>query len=237
MEYRFTEKEDFSFLASGNVIKHFSGMPCFPVRLGLELFERAYHLIGKEKITVYDPCCGNGFSMSVLGMIKQSKISSLYGSDIAPDCLEAASCNTAMLTREGMLAARDRVLQNENTTEARIEQLNESVEKLLPYLNNPEMQSKVFLHDILSAPPNLPEAADYVFADIPYGIMTEWKTSDVEKSDPVQQLIGNIAPIMSENGVLAVCGAKDLRIKTDLFCRTEKIHAGKRLIYLLRRNN
>ena len=59
MEYLYTVKEDFSFLASGNVIKHFSGMPCFPVRLNLELFERAYHLLNKDKITVYDPCCGS----------------------------------------------------------------------------------------------------------------------------------------------------------------------------------
>ena len=103
----------------------------------------------------------------------QNKISSQYGSDIDPNCLEAASCNTAMLTREGMLAARDKFLRNERTTDVRTnmstEQLNESVEKLLPYLNNTAMQSSVFMYDIFSALPSLPEPADYFFTDISYG--------------------------------------------------------------------
>lgn len=72
MDYLYAPKEDFSFLASGNVIKHFSGMPCFPVRLTLELFERAYRLIGKDRISLYDPCCKkrlqhNGFRADVFG--------------------------------------------------------------------------------------------------------------------------------------------------------------------------
>ncbi|MGN1346639.1 MAG: hypothetical protein ACI4V1_07615 [Eubacteriales bacterium] len=237
MDYKYTEKEDFSFLASGNVIKHFSGMPCFPVRPGLELFERAYHLIEKEKITVYDPCCGSGFSLTVLGMVKQKKIDSLYGSDIDAACLEAASCNLAMLTREGLLSARDKVLRNENITELRREQLNDSVARLLPSLVNPAMRTGIFRQDILQASPVLPERADYVFADIPYGRMTEWKTeSEMEtEEDPIQRFLAHIAPVMADHGVLVICGAKDLRLRTELFRKTEKIRLGKRLIYFLRK--
>ncbi len=97
MEYTYTPKDDYSFLASGNVIKHFSGMPCFPVRLNLELFELAYHRIGNPRLSVYDPCCGSGFSLTTLGMMKQEKIEYLCASDVNPACVDAAKCNTAML--------------------------------------------------------------------------------------------------------------------------------------------
>lgn len=99
MDYLYAPKEDFSFLASGNVIKHFSGMPCFPVRLTLELFERAYRLIGKDKISLYDPCCGNGFSITVLGLMCSDKLAALSGSDISPACVNAARCNASRLFR------------------------------------------------------------------------------------------------------------------------------------------
>ena len=104
MDYLYAEKDDFSFLASGNVIKHFSGMPCFPVRLNLELFERVRHAVGKERISVYDPCCGSGFSLTVLGLMRRERIEWLRGSDVNPACLEAAACNTSLLTREGLFA-------------------------------------------------------------------------------------------------------------------------------------
>ncbi len=233
MEYQYTEKEDFSFLASGNVIKHISGMPCFPVRLGLELFERAYQRIGKEKITVYDPCCGSGFSLAVLGMVKQNKIKAIFGSDVDPHCLEAASCNMDMLTREGLLAARDKVLKNENTTESRRDQLNDSVEKLLPYFVNPAIRTTIFHHDILRASPVLPEPADYIFADIPYGMMTNWKTEGTVEDNPIQLFLSHIDPIMAQNGVLVVCGTKGLRISSEGYRKIEKIRVGKRLVYVL----
>ena len=38
--------------------------------------------------------------------------------------------------------------------------------------------------------------------------MIKWKTNDEAESNSVQRLIQNIMPIMSENGVLVICGAK-----------------------------
>ncbi len=137
MQYKYTENEDFSFLSSGNVIKHFSGMPCFPVRLGLELFEIAYRRLGKTKLAVYDPCCGNAFSLTVLGMMKQDKISALYGSDIAPDCVSAATCNLSLITRQGLSEARNTFLSHATVSEERRAQFLSSTEKIMSYLTTP----------------------------------------------------------------------------------------------------
>lgn len=168
-------------------------------------------------------------------MVCQSKISRIYGSDIDQTCLDGAQCNTEMLTEEGLRSAADRLLRDKVTTPERRRQLTEAVEKLLPYLVNPRIQAKIFPHDILSAPPELPEKADYIFSDIPYGIMTDWQIKGSENSDPVTLFLSHIVPVMSENGILAVCGSKELKIQTEQLRRIEKIRAGKRLIYLLKK--
>ena len=235
MEYLYAPKEDYTFLAGGNVIKHFSGMPSFPVRLTLELFERAYRCIGKEKIALYDPCCGSGFSLTVLGMIEQDKIAALYGSDVEPACVEAASCNVSLVKREGLLAAREKLLSKEETSEERRSQLAGSVDRVLPYLVNPAMHTAVFRHDILDSPPSaevLPEKIDCVFADIPYGSMTEWKTAG-SCPDPAQTFLENISELLSETGVLILCGTKALKIGSEGFRRRTKFSVGKRLVYFL----
>ena len=74
MQYRFAGRGDYSYLASGNVLKHFTGMLCFPVRLTLELFGRAKEAVGRDRLRVYDPCAGSGFSLSAMGIAMQREI-------------------------------------------------------------------------------------------------------------------------------------------------------------------
>ena len=235
MDYLYAEKDDFSFLASGNVIKHFSGMPCFPVRLNLELFERARRAVGKERISVYDPCCGSGFSLTVLGLMRRERVEWLRGSDVNPACLEAAACNTSLLTQEGLFAARDAVLSGQFVTEERRAQMNASVGKLLPYMQGEAPGADVFLHDILASVPPLPGPADYIFADIPYGIMTEWQSESAADPDPLRAFLMNTAPALAEGGVLTVCGGKDLRVRAEGFRRIGRFSVGKRLVYMLQK--
>ncbi len=233
MEYLYTEKQDFSFLASGNIIKHFSGMPCFPVRLNIELFERAYRLINKDKINIYDPCCGSAFSLTVLGMMCQPKINCLYGSDINENCIEAARCNMSLIKKEGLLKSTNKFLSEKSATPQRRIELEKSIEKLMPYLVNPEIRFDIFSHDILVNSPDINEKIDYVFADIPYGTMTDWESDEFLSDKPVDSLLHNIVPILNNNSIVTICGTKDIKIKSDIFRRVCKIKAGKRLIYML----
>ena len=227
MEYKYAENRDYSFLASGNVLKHFSGMPCFPVRLGIELFERAYRRIGREKITVYDPCCGSGYSLAVLGMTEQDKIRALYASDVDGDCLEAAECNLSMTSPEGLRASAEKLLRGGTLTGARRDQLTESADRILPYLFAPPDYT-VFRHDILLSAPEIGEPVDYVFADVPYGMLTDWK-SDGGVTDPLRAFAENTADVLSDGGVLVVCGMKDLRIGSEKLKRIGRFSVGKRL--------
>ncbi len=231
MQYRYADREDYSCYASGNVLKHFTGMPCFPVRLTIELFGRARAFVGRERMRVYDPCCGSGFSLSVMGLAVQREIESLHASDVDPECVEAARCNTALLSREGLADARLRLIERGAPPE-RIAQYDEAAERILPALDEMPPRVNVFRHDILAGPPELPEQADFVFADLPYGIMTEWQ-SESGVDAPLERFLGNIAPVLAPKSVLAVAGRKDLRPRSERFRKLERISAGHRLVWLL----
>ena len=235
MEYRYADQQDWEFLSSGNILKHFSGMPAFPVRLNLELFGRAAEKIGKtDGFAVYDPCCGSGYSLAVLGLMRGGQIRAIVGSDVDPACVDAAASNLSLLRRDGILAARDRILNAPETTPERRTQLEAAVERVLPLIGDRELPANVFRHDILASPPSLPEPVDYVFADIPYGNLTAWRTSE-PTADPVERMLANLCPILADKGVVAVCGTKELRVRAEGYIRRGKLRAGHRLIVLLQK--
>ncbi len=214
-------------------------MPCFPVRLNLELFELAFHRLNRPRLSVYDPCCGSGFSLTTLGMMKQEKIECLYASDVNPACVEAAQCNTAMLTPEGLTSASEKILSNETASPERKKQLTEARTKLLPYLTNHTLRKEVFPHDILESAPQLPQKIDYIFADIPYGNLTEW-TNRAGCDNPSLQFLRNIEKILSTKGIVVISGTKELKLPPDSiknYTKIDKIRAGKRLIYMLELNS
>ncbi len=76
-------------------------------------------------------------------MMKQEKIEYLCASDVNPACVEAAKCNTAMLTPEGLKSAAEKILHSETASTARKAELKDAVEKLLPYLTNPNIKAEV----------------------------------------------------------------------------------------------
>ncbi|MCR4905584.1 MAG: hypothetical protein K6A33_05835 [Clostridiales bacterium] len=231
MQYRFAGRDDYSYLASGNVLKHFTGMPCFPVRLTLELFGRAKEAVGRDRLRVYDPCAGSGYSLSAMGLANQRDIEAIYASDVDPACVEAARCNTSLFTREGLADARKRLAERGASAE-RLAQYDEAVEKILPSLADTPPRVTVFRHDILLSAPDLPEKIDFLFADLPYGIMTEWQTDGA--SDPTERFFANVVPLLAPGGVLAVAGRKDLRPPAGSFQKLDRISAGHRLVWLLR---
>src|SRR5690606_6304478 len=62
-------------------------------------------------LRVYDPCCGGGYLLTVLGFLHSARIQSLHGSDTNPAIVSLASDNLKLLTAEGLDTRRD-TLQN-----------------------------------------------------------------------------------------------------------------------------
>lgn len=75
MVYKYCKNENYEDLASGKVILHRTGYPNFPVRLAQEIFFRCLnYLDNSDSICIYDPCCGGGYLLTVLGFLNLSLI-------------------------------------------------------------------------------------------------------------------------------------------------------------------
>ena len=108
MIYRFFNKDNFVDFSSGRVLYHKSGFPNFPVRLAGELFSRCLELTGKDRdIILYDPCCGCGYTVTVLGFLFNSKIKTIFASDILEEAVETANKNLSLLTHQGIEKRRN----------------------------------------------------------------------------------------------------------------------------------
>ena len=108
MQYKYaTEPQDYSDLASGRVFYSLPGHPAFPVRLASEIFQRC--IASRETIykdsspcTLYDPCCGAAYHLSVLGYLHGKHIQEIIASDINEKAVALAGRNLGLLSVAGM---------------------------------------------------------------------------------------------------------------------------------------
>ena len=100
MEYRHAPAADRGGLDA--VLVSAPGRPTLPVRLTLELFGRALSFLGSEPVTVWDPCCGAGTTLTVLGLCRGRALSGLLGTDVDPSPLDLAGRNLALLEPGGL---------------------------------------------------------------------------------------------------------------------------------------
>jgi len=104
MMYRFaTEREDHTDLASGRVLQAVAGEPALPVRLTDEVFQRCLAALGTTApLTLYDPCCGAAYHLTVLGFLHPQRIARILASEIQPALVEAARRNLSLLRPDGL---------------------------------------------------------------------------------------------------------------------------------------
>ncbi|MDF2544817.1 MAG: hypothetical protein K0S47_4535 [Herbinix sp.] len=232
MEYKYSQDDNFEDFACGRVIYHKTGMPSFPVRLANEIYRRCLsYLESKENITLYDPCCGGGYLLTVLGVQNNHSIGKLYGSDIDPTAVSLAADNLSLLTKAG-LEKRKQELQQMYTQFGKQSHLD-ALDSLPVFANllAKELPSEVFLLDILSdqlADRNF--TADIICVDVPYGNMVSWSADD---TDAINIMIQNLSHFMNEDTVLAVISDKKQKLNYDQFRRLEKNNIGKRKFELL----
>ncbi len=82
MQYKYTDKINYQDYASGRVPYHRTGRPNFPVRLASEIFQRCLAYADLDQVSLYDPCCGGAYMLTVIGLLHGDRIKKIYGSDI-----------------------------------------------------------------------------------------------------------------------------------------------------------
>lgn len=233
MQYKYCRDENFEDLSSGRVIIHRSGTTNFPVRLSQEIFCRCMSYIkSSENLTVYDPCCGGGYLLTVLGFLNPFKISGLIGSDIDENAVQLAGDNLAVLSAEGIKKRKEHLLslyeQHNKQTYADTIKSAERLSVLAEQLN---IKTRVFIADALKYDySNADFKADIIITDVPYGNLTSWQGEGSE----INSLLKNLIPCLKPDSVLAVCSDKSQKINNHSFKRLEKQLIGKRKFEILK---
>ena len=231
MEYRYGKNENYEDFSSGRVIYGGAGVPNFPVRLGNEIFGRCLGYKGrKDGLTVYDPCCGGGYLLTVLGF-HYPQISKLVGSDVDEGMLSVAAKNFSLLSREGLdrRQAELRELAARYDKESHREAL-ESLERLKGRVRSCHFTYRVLKADCTKP---LPQdiAPDIIVTDVPYGNLVAWESTPEASLD---RMYCRLAEISDRDTVLAVVMDKKAKPDAGQWRRLEKQTAGKRKFEIYR---
>lgn len=211
MGYRYeTTRDDYGDLASGAVLRSAPGFPAFPVRLASEVFQYALDVRGgTDPAVLWDPCCGSGYLLTVLGILHRRRIGALLASDIDADALTLASANIGLLADGGLaargaeLAERAQRFGKPGYAEAaaaagRLSRRLEAGGGPVPHaVRHADVFDPVALASAIEG-----IAPDLVVTDVPYGEQTEW-TGD-HAGQGLLGMLTALAAVLRPAAVIAV---------------------------------
>jgi hypothetical protein len=250
MQYKYAvEQIGYSDFSSGRVFYSLPGHPAFPVRLASEIFQRC--LAQREKqygtsapCTLYDPCCGAAYHLSVLGYLHGEHIQKIIASDIDEKAVELAKRNLGLLSIDG-LHGRIRELSDlseQYGKESHREALRSAAvlqSRLSVLIEKHSIETRVFqasatdgktiLHNVQ------PGSVDIVFTDVPYGRHSRWSITELARSpDPLTSMLEVLLPVLSPASIVAISSDKGQKTCHDSYQRLEHFQMGKRRIMILR---
>ena len=242
LEYRYASDESREHFASGRVLYNAKGAAPFPVRLADEMAQRCFALLEERghpgPYAVYDPCCGSGYLLAVIGLLHGRRIRAVIASDIDEVMLDAARRNLSLLTEPGMRARTEqlRELYARYGKPSHREAL-ESAAILEDYRSRGAVRTiEVFPADITAGAPDALRASAHlpvhiVIADLPYGNLTGWRS---EGGDPAARMLDSLFPLVQPGAsVVALIADKSLKLRHERYRRLALFNAGKRRITLL----
>lgn len=248
MQYKYEkEQQDYSDLSSGRVFYSLPQHPAFPVRLASEVFQRCIafrreiHNVSTPA-TVYDPCCGAAYHLSILGCLHREAIHEIIASDINEKAVALAAKNLGLLVANGMdqrIAEISSMLEQYGK-ESHKDALK-SAEALKRKISNVEqkqpLQIKTFQANATHANELLQNikanSVDIVFTDIPYGEHSYWQDS-ADVSNPLHAMLDALHGILSFSSIAAIASDKKQKITHERYQRLEQFQIGKRRVILLK---
>lgn len=249
MSYRFaTERQDYTDYSSGRVFYNLPGHTAFPIRLGIEIFERCMELRRKNgaggPVHLYDPCCGGAYHLAVLAYFEWDHIAAITASDIDPDSLSVARRNLSLLSMEG-LEQRTLEIQEmyarygKGSHRAALESARVLKGSLEANLRQHRIPVRHFQADALQpgaiAAGLGAEPVDMVFCDIPYGIKSSWLGEQAAGGDhaAVTRLLDNLVPVLSPQAVVALAATRETRVENANYRRAGRLKLGHRQVTFL----
>ena len=250
MQYKYEkENQDYSDLASGRVFYSISGHPAFPVRLASEIFQRC--VADRETIyknstpcTLYDPCCGTAYHLSVLGYLHGRNIREIIGSDIDEKAVDLAKRNLSLLSVPGldgriaeithMIAQYQKdshkdALKSAYLLRGQVVTVAQEHSIVTRVFQANAMDSRTILENVK------PRSVDIVFTDVPYGLHSQWERSDFDElSNPMWAMLDSLVNILSASSIVAIVADKKQKVLHKSYQRVEQFQIGKRRVAILK---
>jgi 23S rRNA (guanine2535-N1)-methyltransferase len=211
--YKMTGQQIHGDLASGWVLHSAPGFPAFPVRLAEEMFLRSIEYCGRDRVALWDPCCGSGYLVTALALLRRVRLTEVICSDISTDAVALASRNLRLLTDDG-LTEREQVLRRraEEFGKRSYAEAAEAAVRLRAALDvaGGDLPARAEVADAFD-PASLSEAVrhstpDLVITDVPYGRQTGWAGSAADGEDHIARLVEAITDV-APHAIVAVCAS------------------------------
>lgn len=189
--------------------------------------------LGHERARLWDPCCGSGYLVTVLGLLHRDLLTHVRASDVDPDAVAIAARNLELLTAEG-LAERERELRRSALDFGRVAYVEraEAARDLAAGLaaTGGDLPHESAVADVFTL--TEPVDADLVVTDVPYGEMTRWEGATPQ--DPVHGLLSSMGRVLPERSVV-VLTARTRRVQLPDGVRAlERVKVGNRSAVLVR---
>ena len=247
MPYQFAqERPDYSDLASGRVFHSLSGNPTFPIRLASEVLQRclAIRTAGGHggPVTLYDPCCGAAYHLSVLAYLHGESLQAIVASDIDARAVEFAARNLALLSVEGLdrriaeLAQMVQLYGKESHAVA-LASAHQLRQRLVDLSALRPIQVHVFQADALDRQALHTQLQDLqidiVFTDVPYGRHAQWRGQLAHARSPMWAMLDALRDVLVPTSLVAIVSDKQQKAAHDGYRRVQRFQIGKRQIVIL----
>jgi 23S rRNA (guanine2535-N1)-methyltransferase len=250
MQYKYEKVLlDYSDLASGRVFYSSPGYPAFPVRLASEIFQRCmasraaiYQETGA--CTLYDPCCGAAYHLSVIAYLHGAHLREIIASDIDEKAVAFAKRNLGLLSVAGLDQRIIEITQmlNEYKKDSHREALASAQllrNKIAALVQEKPLATRVFQASATDGTTILnhlsPTSVDIVLTDVPYGQHSQWHDSGSgELLNPLWSMLDALTGILSTSSIVAIVSDKRQKAFHENYQRLEQFQIGKRRVVILK---
>jgi 16S rRNA G966 N2-methylase RsmD len=248
MEYKYEKTDqDHSDLASGRVFYSLPGHPAFPIRLASEIFQRCLAsrktLYGvSDRCTLYDPCCGAAYHLSVLAYLHRKHIREIIASDIDEKAIELAARNLELLSVAGMNQRIHEIntmyqQYNKESHKHALKSARLLQSSLIDFDQEYPLTTRTFQSGATDKTTIMnhiqPKSVDIIFTDVPYGQHSQWQGSH-ESTNPLWSMLDALVEVLSPASIVAITSDKGQKASHERYQRVEHFQVGKRRVVILR---